>query len=56
MWNSFRVSSYEGMIAETVGMPGHDGKTIRAYYSRPLGAESFPGIVLIPHMPSCIRS
>ena len=51
MWNSFRVSEYEGMIAETVGMTGHDGKTIRAYYSRPLGVESFPGIVLIPHMP-----
>ena len=51
MWNSFKVSAYEGMIAETVGMTGHDGKTIRAYYSRPLGVESFPGIVLIPHMP-----
>ena len=37
MWNSFKVSAYEGMIAETVGMTGHDGKTIRAYYSRPLG-------------------
>ena len=51
MWNSFRVQEYEGMIAETVGMPGHEGKPIRAYYSRPLGKESFPGIVLIPHMP-----
>ena len=51
MWNSFQVSAYEGMIAETVGMPGHDGKPIRAYYSRPLGVDSFPGIVLIPHMP-----
>ena len=51
MWNSFQVRDYEGMIAETVDMPGHDGKTIRSYYSRPLGKESFPGIVLIPHMP-----
>ena len=39
------------MIAETVGITGHDGKPIHAYYSRPLGKESFPGIVLIPHMP-----
>ena len=51
MWNSFRVRDYEGMIAETVGITGHDGKPIRAYYSRPLGVERFPGIVLIPHMP-----
>ena len=51
MWNSFPVFGYEGMIAETVGITGHDGKPIRAYYSRPLGLESFPGIVLIPHMP-----
>ena len=51
MWNSKRVFEYEGMIAETVGITGHDGKPIRAYYSRPLGTDSFPGIVLIPHMP-----
>ena len=46
MWNSKRVKEYDGMIAETVGITGHDGKPIRAYYSRPLGIESFPGIVL----------
>ncbi len=51
MWNSKRVHDYEGMIAETVGITGHDGKPVRAYYSRPLGTDSFPGIVLIPHMP-----
>ena len=51
MWNSKRVQEYEGMIAETVGITGHDGKPIRAYYSRPLGTDRFPGIVLIPHMP-----
>ena len=31
MWNSKRVREYEGMIAETVGITGHDGKPIRAY-------------------------
>ena len=51
MWNSFKVSEYSGMIAETVKVQGHDGKYISAYYSRPIGEGDFPGIVLIPHMP-----
>ena len=51
MWNSDKVFDYKGMLAETVGVVGHGGKPIHAYYSRPLGKESFPGIVLIPHMP-----
>ncbi len=51
MWNNWDTAAYSGMIAETVSVPGHDGKMVRAYYSRPLGAESCPGIVLIPHIP-----
>ena len=51
MWNSFLISDYEGMIAETIKIFGHSGKAIRAYYSRPLGEGPFPSIVLIPHMP-----
>lgn len=51
MWNSFDVSDYEGMIAETIRISGHDGKPIRAYYSRPITDKEVPGIVLIPHMP-----
>ena len=51
MWNSFNVADYEGMIAETVKIKGHDGKYIRAYYSRPITDKNVPGIVLIPHMP-----
>ncbi len=51
MWNSFQTNAYSGMIAETVAVPGHDGKLVNAYYSRPLGLEKYPGIVLIPHMP-----
>ena len=50
-WNSFQVKAYSGMIAETVTIPGHDGKEIRAYWSRPLGETGLPSIVLIPHMP-----
>ncbi|MBQ8953166.1 MAG: dienelactone hydrolase family protein [Clostridia bacterium] len=51
MWNDFQTSDYSGMIAETVSVPGHEGKSIHAYWSRPLGAGPHPGIVLIPHMP-----
>lgn len=51
MWNSFNTGAYEGMIAETICIPGHNGDTIHAYYSRPIGDGPFPGIVLIPHMP-----
>ena len=51
MWNDKNVFDYSGMIAETVRIQGHDGKFIRAYYSRPIGDGPFPGIVLIPHMP-----
>jgi len=39
------------MLAETVTMPGHNGDLINAYYSRPLGEDPLPGVVLIPHMP-----
>lgn len=51
MWNSFNVKDYSGMIAETISIPGHEGKNIHAYYSRPIGDGPFPGLVLIPHMP-----
>ena len=51
MWNDFQTDEYSGRIAETVTVPGHDGKSIHAYWSRPLGKENYPGIVLIPHMP-----
>ncbi len=51
MWNKINTGEYEGMIAETICIPGHEGRPIRAYYSRPLSAGPFPGIVLIPHAP-----
>ena len=51
MWNDKDTFDYSGMIAETVRIQGHDGKFIRAYWSRPIGDGPFPGIVLIPHMP-----
>ena len=51
MWNSLNTGDYEGMIAETVSITGHDGKMIRAYWSRPTSGGPHPSIVLIPHMP-----
>ena len=47
MWNNFQTDTYEGIIAETIGITGHDGKPVRAYYSRPIGEGPFPGILLI---------
>ncbi|MCI3953891.1 MAG: carboxymethylenebutenolidase, partial [Burkholderiales bacterium] len=43
--------AYEGMIAETISIRGHNGDTISAYTARPLGAGPFPGIALVHHNP-----
>ena len=42
---------YEGMLAETVRIRGHEGEEINAYSARPLGPGPFPGVVVIHHMP-----
>ncbi|MCL2833618.1 MAG: dienelactone hydrolase family protein [Treponema sp.] len=51
MWNQLQTDAYEGMIAETVTMTGYKGDRIHAYFSRPIGSNPVPGIILIPHMP-----
>ncbi|MDX1482949.1 MAG: dienelactone hydrolase family protein [Alphaproteobacteria bacterium] len=43
--------SYEGMIAETVRVHGHDGELIDAYAARPLGAGPLGGVIVVHHMP-----
>src|SRR6266566_146352 len=47
----YTTDMYEGMLAETIMLPGHNGEIINAYYARPLGPGPFPGVVLIHHMP-----
>jgi carboxymethylenebutenolidase len=43
--------TYEGMLAETVVIRGHNSDEIEAYYARPLGSGPFPGVVVIHHAP-----
>ncbi len=45
----YTTDQYEGTIAETISIQGHNGDTIHAYMARPLGNGPFPGIVMIPH-------
>jgi len=42
---------YEGMLAETVIIKGHNGDEIDAYLARPLGPGPYGSVVLIHHMP-----
>lgn len=45
------TDQYEGLIAETTTIQGHQGDVINAYFARPLGAGPFPGLVVVHHMP-----
>jgi carboxymethylenebutenolidase len=51
LWNQFETLGYDGVLAETIAMTGHDGKLINAYYARPMGSGPFPAIVLVHHLP-----
>jgi carboxymethylenebutenolidase len=42
---------YEGQIAETIALTGHKDDALEAYFARPLGSGSVPGVVVIHHMP-----
>lgn len=47
----YTTDQYEGMLAETVMIQGHNGDFINAYFARPLGPGPFPGVVVVHHMP-----
>ena len=46
-----RTDVAEGMVAETVEIPGHGGDRIHAYVARPTTEGPFGGVVLMHHMP-----
>ena len=47
----YETDMYEGMLAETISVRGHNGDMINAYFARPLGAGPVPGVVVVHHMP-----
>jgi carboxymethylenebutenolidase len=47
----YETDMYEGMLAETVTIPGANGELINAYLARPLGPGPYPGMVMVHHMP-----
>jgi carboxymethylenebutenolidase len=42
---------YEGLIAESIRIQGHEGDEIGAYLARPLNRGPMPAVVVIHHMP-----
>ena len=47
----YETNMYQGMLAETITMPGANGELINAYLARPLGPGPHPGMVIIHHKP-----
>lgn len=42
---------YEGLLAETIRIEGHNGDVIDGYFARPLGGGPYPSVVIAHHMP-----
>lgn len=45
------TDEYEGIIAETTAVQGHNGDYLSAYLARPTGPGPYPGMVLFHHRP-----
>ncbi len=45
--NTPRRADYEGMLAETISFSGGNSDIIGGYMARPLGAGSYPGVIVI---------
>jgi carboxymethylenebutenolidase len=43
--------AYEGLVAESITIHGHNGDAIEAYLAKPMGNAPVPGVVLIHHAP-----
>ncbi len=46
-----RTDAMDGMVCETIMIPGDNGDQIQAYVARPTGPGPFPGVVVINHVP-----
>ena len=47
----YTTDQFEGMIAGTITIKGHNEEGINAYFARPEGPGPFPAIILIHHLP-----
>lgn len=45
------MTTYQGLMAETVSLHGDQGERINAYFSRPLGPGPYPNVIVVHHMP-----
>lgn len=45
------TDEHEGIVAETVKVPGDGGDRIHAYFAKPVGDGPFPAMVLFHHLP-----
>tara|TARA_Y100000817_G_scaffold311517_2_gene303791 strand:- start:1163 stop:1915 length:753 start_codon:yes stop_codon:yes gene_type:complete len=47
----YTTDQFEGMVAGTTTINGHNGEKINSYFARPEGPGPFPAIVLMHHLP-----
>lgn len=47
----YTTDQFEGMIAGTITIKGHNGDAINTYFARPEGPGPFPSVVVIHHLP-----